>query len=473
MTATLFQVLGGLGLFLFGLRLLSDTLQKVVGNRIKAVLGTLTKRPIYGLLLGALTTAVVQSSSATTVVVVGLINAGLMDFAQSVGVILGANIGSTILPQIVALNPEQLALPAIGFGMLIHLFFRDSNVKDIGLVFVGFGMLFLGLVLMKYAIPSEAQGLIQKLFLLSSGDLKGALVGLAVGTIATAVVQASGITVGIIVLLASQGMVSDLNQAMPLVLGCSIGTCATALLASIGTDVGARRAAVSHTFFNIFGAFLTLVVLYKFYIWIVPKMGGGLGQQIANFHVMVKLVDAFLFLPIVGPFSRFIAWLVPPKVVEKPGIETPQHLDDRFIGEPVIAIELAVKEIVRLGEISRSMIKHAMDGFMYNDKALLDRVEVYRAAVQSLREATLDFVIRISEQDLSREHRERVPKLILSLNNFDRVAGYAVRLLELGRIKVSKNIPMVGTALKELKNVYREVDVMLTEVSAYLPEFKR
>lgn len=473
MKATLFQVFGGLGLFLFGLHLMSDALQKVVGDRMKRVLATLTRRPLYGLLLGTLVTAIIQSSSATTVMVVGLINAGLMNFVQSIGVILGANIGSTVLPQIVALNPGQLAFPAIGLGMVLHLFFKGSKVKDSGLVLLGFGMLFLGLVLMKDAIPPETKVMIQKLFLLSSGGLKGAFIGLAVGTVATAIVQASGITVGIIVMLASQGMVGDLKEAIPLILGCNIGTCVTALIASIGSDSESKRAAVSHAFFNLFGAFLTLVVFYRFYLWFIPKMGGSLAHQIANLHVMVKLVDALLFLPIVTPFSRFISWIVPARIVEKLRIEVPQYLDDRFVEEPVVAIELAIKEIVRLGEISRNMIKYAMDGFIYNDEVLLDRVEEYGKAVRSLREAISRYVIRISQQDLSKEEAERVPRLILSVNNFDRVAGYAVRLLELGRTKVSENIPLVGSALNELKNTYREVDTMLTEVSGYLPEFKR
>ncbi|MBE9582773.1 MAG: Na/Pi cotransporter family protein [Proteobacteria bacterium] len=471
--ATLFQVFGGLGLFLFGLHLMSDSLQKVVGGRMKRVLATLTKRPVYGLLLGTGVTAIIQSSSATTVMVVGFINAGVMDFVQSVGVILGANIGTTVTTQIVALKLDQWALPAIGLGMTLHLFFKDSKVKDSGLILLGFGMLFLGLVLMKKAIPPEAQDIIRNLFLLSSGSLKGILIGLTVGTIATAIVQSSSVTVSIIVVLASQGMVAGLKEAIPLILGCNIGTCITALIACIGADTDSKRAAVCHTFFNVFGAFLTLVVLYQPYLWLIPRIGGNLAHQIANIHVMIKLVDAALFLPIVGPFSRFISWIVPARAVVRPAIETPQYLDDRFIEEPLVATELAIKEIVRLGEISRNMIKYAMDGFMYNDVVLLNRVEEYRPAVRSLRQAIFEYVIQISRQDLTKEDAERVPKLILSLNNFDRVAGYAVRLLELGRTKVSKDIPMVGAALTELKNIYRDVDTMLTEVSAYLPEFKR
>ena len=202
-------------------------------------------------------------------------------------------------------------------------------------------------------------------------------------------------------------------------------------------------------------------------------IGGSLAHQIANLHVMIKVVDAFLFIPFVGPFSRFIARMVPDRAVEKPSIETPRYLDDRFMREPVVAIELAVKEIVRLGQISRNMIKYAMDGFMYNDEVLLDRAEAYRKAVGVLREAVSHYVIQISRQDINAEEAERIPRLILAVNNFDRVAEHVMRLLELGRTKVSKNIPLVGSALKELKNTYREVDRMLTEVSANLPEFKR
>jgi phosphate:Na+ symporter len=470
---SLLQVFGGLGLFLFGLRLVSDCLQKVVGYRMKNVVATLTKRPLYGLLLGIIVTGIIQSSSATTVMVVGLVNAGLMSFVQSIGVILGANIGSTILPQIVALNLEEWAFPAIGVGMVLHLFFKNARVKNNGLVLLGFGMLFLGLGLMKDAIPPGTHRLIQDFFILSSGSFKGILTGLTVGIIATAVVQASGVTVGIIVVLASQGIVTDLTQAIPLILGCNIGTCVTALIASIGTNFESKRVAVSHTFFNIFGAFLTLVIFYRFYLWFIPEIGGSLAHQIANLHVTVKLVDALLFLPVVGLFSRFISRIVPAKVVRKPSIETTQYLDDRFVNEPVVAIELAIKEIVRLGQISRNMIKYAMDGFIYNDETLLDRVEAYRKAVRTLREAISRYVIQISQQDLTEKEAERVPKLILSVNNFDRVAGHAVRLLELGRTKVSKNIPLVGSALNELRSTYREVDAMLTEVSQYLPEFRR
>jgi phosphate:Na+ symporter len=473
MKAVLFQVFGGLGLFLYGLHLMSESLQRVFGDKMKRGLGSITRRPVYGLLLGTIVTGIIQSSSATTVMVVGLVNVGLMSFFQSIGVILGANIGTTVTAQLVAFNPEQWALPAIGLGMVLHLFFKAAKVKDSGLILLGFGILFLGLVLMKKAIPTESHQIIKDLFLLSSGSPKGILIGLTVGTIATAIVQSSSVTVSILVMLASQGMVGDLKEAIPLILGCNIGTCVTASIASIGTDVDSKRAAISHTFFNFFGVFLTLVIFYQFYLWIIPKIGGSLAHQIANIHVMIKLMDAFLFLPIVGHFSRFICWVVPARAVEKPGMETPQYLDDKFVEEPVIAIELAIKEIVRLGEISRNMIKYAMDGFMYNDARLLNRVEKYGRAVHSLREAISRYVIQISQQDLSEEEATRIPMLILSVNNFERVAGHSLRLLELGRTKVSKNIPLMGSALNELKRIYREVDTMLTEVSKYLPEFKR
>ncbi len=198
-----------------------------------------------------------------------------------------------------------------------------------------------------------------------------------------------------------------------------------------------------------------------------------MARQVANVHLAIKVVSGVVFFPFVMPFSRLVAWMVPEKVEERPELEKPQYIADRFIETPPVAIELAIKEIVRLGEICRNMIKYAMDGFMYNDKVLLNHVEEYSKAVHSLQAAIFRYVIEISQQVLSEEEAEMVPKLILSVHNFDRVAGYAIRLLELGRIKVSKGIPLVGSALNELKNIYREVDAMLTEVSGYLPGFKR
>jgi phosphate:Na+ symporter len=237
--------------------------------------------------------------------------------------------------------------------------------------------------------------------------------------------------------------------------------------------VEAKRAAVSHSFFNIFGAFLTLVVLYPVYLWAVPIIGGDLANQVANFHVMVKTLDALLFLPIIKPFASLIARIVPEKVEAKPAIETPVYIDERYVKKPMIAIELAIKEILRLGQISRSMVKYAMDGFLYNDETLLNRVGVYKQGADKLRKAILEYVVELSRQDLSKEDIEQVRRMILSLNNFSHVSGHAVNLLELGKIKVSKSVRMVGTALNELKRVYRDVDTLLTEVSNLLPEFKR
>jgi len=458
---------------MFGIHLMSEGLQKAAGNKIKRGLSTLTSRPIYGLFLGTLVTAIVQSSSASTVMVVGIVNAGLMEFAASMGIILGCNIGNAVTAQIVALKIEECALPVIGLGMVLYIFFKPVRVKNIGMILLGFGMLFLGITFMKDAIPPDAQEFIGKLFLMSGAGFKGTLIGLAVGTIATIIVQASGVTVSLIVVLALQGLVTDLRGVIPLILGCNIGTCVTALIASMGTNIDSKRVAVAHTFFNVIAAVVTLVVFYPFYLWLIPKIGGNMAHQVANVHLAIKVVSGLVFVSFVAPFSRLIAWMMPGKVEERPELEKPRYLANRFIKTPSIAIELATKEVVRLGELCRNMIKYAMDGFMYNDETLLNRVEDYRKAVRSLRDEISRYIIEVSRQDLSEEEAKTVPKLVLSVNNFDRVAGCAVRLLELGRAKVSKNIPLVRSALNELKNTYREVDAMLTEVSGYLPGFKR
>lgn len=471
--ATLFALIGGVGLFMFGINLMSEGLQKAAGNRIKSILSKLTGKSIYGLILGTVVTAIIQSSSATTVMVVGFVNAGLLEFTQSLGVILGANIGTTITTQVVALKLDQFALPAIGLGMILYLFFDARKIKQTGKAIMGFGLLFLGIVIMKNAIPSEARDTIRHLFLMSSGTLKGTLFGLLVGTVATAVVQSSSITVSLIVILAFQGMVTDLTEVIPLILGCNIGTCTTALLASLKTDRAAQRAAAAHTFFNLFGALMTLTVFYHFYLWIIPKIGGSMPHQIANLHVMIKLVDALFFIPIVKPFSRFLTWVVPEKRIPAKELARPHYLIEGAKQDPTVALELAIKETVRFGGICRAVIKTAMDGFTYNDEQLLKKGDQYAQAARTLRNTIMEFVIELSAHDISEDEAKRVSDLIVSLYNFDKILTQGRKLLSLGRTKIAKNIPLAGPALEQLRVVYREVDEALTEVSTRLPEFHR
>lgn len=471
--ATLFALAGGIGLFMFGIHLMSEGLQKAAGNRIKSILARLTGKPIYGLLLGTVVTAIIQSSSATTVMVVGFVNAGLLEFTQSIGVILGANIGTTVTTQVVALKLDQFALPAIGLGMILYLFFDTRKIKQTGQAIMGFGLLFLGIVIMKNAIPPEARETIRHLFLMSSGTLKGTLFGLLVGTVATAIVQSSSITVSLIVILAFQGLVTDLREVIPLILGCNIGTCTTALLASLKTDRAAQRAAAAHSFFNLFGAFMTLTVLYHFYLWVIPKIGGSMPHQIANLHVMIKLVDAVIFIPIVGPFSRFLTWIVPEKRIPAKEFARPHYIIEGAKQDPTVALELAIKETVRFGGICRAVIKTAMDGFTYNDRTLLDRGYKYAQAARKLRNIIMNFVVELSAQDISEEDAKKISDIIISLYNFDKVLTQGRKLLRLGRIKAVRKIPLAGPALEQLKTIYREVDEALTEASTRLPEFHR
>ncbi len=452
---------------------MSEGLQKAAGNKIKTILAKLTGKPIYGFFLGTVVTAIIQSSSATTVMVVGLVNAGLLEFVQSVGVILGANVGTTVTTQVVALKLDQFALPAIGMGMILYMFFKKSKIQQAGISILGFGLLFLGIVIMKNSIPPEARGLMRSLFLMSSGTVSGTLFGLLIGTIATAIVQSSSITVSLIVILAFQGLVTDLREAIPLILGCNIGTCTTALLAALKTTRESQRAAIAHTFFNVFGAILTLTILYPFYTWFIPKLGGSLAHQIANLHVAIKLVDAILFIPITRPFARLITRIVPEKKSLEMELSTPQYLLRDVIDDPPVAIELAVKELVRLGELCRIMVKHAMDGFTYNDTTLLKKGITYGKAAKNLRNAIMDYIITLSTEDLSEKDAKRVSELFISIYNFDRVMDQAERLISMGKTKAAENIPLFGSALNELKRTYREVDDALTTVSSYLPEFKR
>ena len=471
--AIFIALFGGIGLFMYGIHLMSKGLQRWAGNKIKAILSRLTGRPIYGLLLGTIVTAIIQSSSATTVMVVGFVNAGLLDFVHSIGIILGANVGTTVTTQIVALKLDQLALPAIGLGMVMYLFSRSSSFRHSGAALLGFGLLFLGIAIMKNSIPPEAQGLIRRLFTLSSGTLSGTLLGLLIGTVATAVVQSSSITVSLIVILAMQGTVHSLDEALPLILGCNIGTCVTALLASVKASREAIRVALAHTFFNVFGAFFTLVIIRPFYLWAIPALGGDLARQIANVHVMIKLVDAVIFLPIVRPFASLITRLVPEEKSVAIDLGEPRYLMKEYTAEPPVGLAIALKEILRLGWLCRAAVKASMDGFTYNKKELIEKGQTYADAASRLQKTIMDFLTSLSSQDLSEEEARQARDLILSLYHFARVINEVRELIHLGKIKISKNIPLSSKALNELKKVYREVDAAFSEIQTLLPEFAR
>jgi phosphate:Na+ symporter len=300
------QVLGGVGLFLFGIKLMSDALQDLAGDRMRQLVGSLTSTPVRGVLIGTLVTVLIQSSSGTTIMTVSFVHAGLMTLKQAVGVIMGANIGTTVIAQVIAFKIKNFALPVIGIGMLFAVFGKSKRQKYIGNGLVGFGLLFLGMQTMEGAMDF-LQGR-KDLFMMFS---RNPLLGVLVGTLVTMVVQASSATIGLTIAMASQGLLS-LDAAVPILLGDNIGTTITAVIASLGSNRSAKQAAAAHVMFNVIGVviFMTILPIFK---TVISMTSSDIARQLANAHTLFNVTNTCLFLPFTSAFVKLIQFVVPGK----------------------------------------------------------------------------------------------------------------------------------------------------------------
>ncbi|MGA1842885.1 MAG: Na/Pi cotransporter family protein, partial [bacterium] len=332
-----FGLIGGLGLFIYGIHLMGEGLQKAAGDRMRKILSCLTNKPIFGVLVGAGITALIQSSSATSVMLVGFVNAGLMTFTQAVGVIMGANIGTTVTGQLIAFKLTKAALPAIGIGFALSFFSKKIKYKNIGEVILGFGILFLGLKIMMDSVAFlRNHEAIVNLFILA-GNKKNPIIGPILGVLAgmsiTMIVQSSSATIGLLIALASSQLVT-IDAAIPILLGDNIGTCITALLASIGTTLPAKRTALSHALFNIVGTIIVLLLLSPYEKLIVFLSKGNIARQIANAHTLFNVMNTIIMLPFISYFVKIVSFIIPGGDSD---LQLKNHyLDRRLIKTPVI-----------------------------------------------------------------------------------------------------------------------------------------
>src|SRR4030043_578983 len=300
------QVLGGLALFIFGMTTLSDSIQKITSNSLKSVINILQKKPWASVLVGLVITSIIQSSSATSVMTIGFVNAGLMTLKTSIGIIMGSNIGTTITAQIVSFNIiDALSYPLIIIGFLLFFISKRRRYKNIGMAILGLGILFLGMNTMKGSLEPLKDNIDFKNFLLTFS--KNPFLGLLVGIIMTVILDSSSATIGVLIALAAQGLM-PITAAVPVLFGDNIGTCATALIASAGTTVTARRTAFAHLLFNIFGTILFFTLLYGFKLGplLLPRIGNTVPHQIANMHTIFNLTTAIILFPMIGLFEKMV-----------------------------------------------------------------------------------------------------------------------------------------------------------------------
>lgn len=358
------QLLGGIGIFLFAIKLISDSLQVVAGDRLRYIISAMTKTPLLGVLAGTITTVLIQSSSATTVMTVSFVDAGLMSLRQAIGVIMGANIGTTVTGQIIAINIKDYVYVFVAAGALLLFLGKSKTQKAMGSGLIGFGLLFIGMQTMESSMSFLRSN--SNFFLAFSST---PLLGILAGTILTLLVQSSSATVGLTIALATQGLL-PLEAAIPIILGDNIGTTITAILASIGTNRAAKQACVAHILFNVVG----VCIFYPFlslYVDLISKTADSVAHQVANAHTLFNLINTCLFLPFVSYFVVFIRKLVPDQPVKK---STSSHLlDDKLINtSPVMAVDAIRHECAHMGFLVVSLMDSVFDVFFNKNKEAID-----------------------------------------------------------------------------------------------------
>ena len=449
-------IMGGLGLFLYGMNLMGDGLQKSAGSKLKRIIELLTSNVIMGVLVGMVVTMVIQSSSATTVMVVGFVNAGIMSLTQAIGVIMGANIGTTITAQLVSLDVDFLAPVALGIGIVIYMFSNKPKHKNIAEILIGFGILFTGMDFMKEAVKPLAgyQGFTDMLLSFGHHPILGVLMGFAI----TAIVQSSSASMGMLIALASQGLI-PITAALPILYGENIGTCVTSLISSIGASRNARRAAIMHLTFNVLGSMIFMFILSKPIVAIVTAIDPtDAARQIANAHTLFNILNVIVLLP----FNKLIVKLALKLVPETKGEQDDddkvvKYIDDRMIETPSIALANIVKETLRMGEKSKESLNAAMDGIVDKSKEKIELSFKREKLINELRKSILNYLLKLSKASLNEDSRETVDALFNTVNDIERIGDHAENIAELAKDIVDLEISFSDVGIGELKDMYNKV----------------
>ncbi len=456
-----FQFLGSLALFIYGMQQMGEGLQKTAGKKLKKILALLTTNPLMGVVVGALVTAIVQSSSATSVMVVGFVNAGLMTLAQSVGVIMGANIGTTVTAQMVAFRLGDYALHAVAIGVITHMFSKRKKVQYIGQVLLGFGILFLGMNGMSDTMRPLRDSVV--FFELMEQFAAYPILGVAIGAGVTVIVQSSTAAMGILLGLFAVGAIS-FQAGIPIILGSNIGTTITAMLSAIGANISAKRAAAAHFIFNILGTGVIVVLLY-----IIPNFAAAIEESmigfsnlfgmtpsperlVANTHTIFNIINTLIWLPFVGLIVTLVNRLIPGDDVSlKRGLS---YLDDRMLETPSLAAEQLKHEVARMLEISTDMVEDVRQAFLDNDLELVKSIQKKEEILNELEEELLVFLTKIPQASLSEEDIRTIDMYFLIIDAIESIGDDADELSKLLVEHIDNKCTFSDTAQKSLQNIF-------------------
>ncbi|KON90249.1 sodium-dependent phosphate transporter [Sporosarcina globispora] len=450
----LFEFLGGLGIFLYGIKTMGDGLQKSAGDRLRDLLDRFTTNPLMGVLAGVLVTILIQSSSATTVITVGLVSAGFMTLRQAIGVIMGANIGTTVTAFIIGIDIGEYALPIIALGSILLFFFKNKKVHNVGQIVFGFGALFYGLELMSGGM--KPLGTLEAFHDLTINMSSNPILGVVVGTVFTVIVQSSSATIGILQGLFSEELI-NLDAALPVLFGDNIGTTITAVLAAIGASVAARRAAAVHVLFNLIGTTIFLILLKPFTLMIETlqgKMDLNPEMTIAFAHGIFNTTNTIIQLP----FVAVLAWIVTKLIPGEDAVADykAKHLDPVFIEQsPSIALGQSKEEVLRMGTFSVRGLEETVQYLKTGNQKHSDSAYQLEDAINNLDRKITDYLIKLSTSSLSANESAEHTMLMDTVRDIERIGDHFENVIELIDYKQANKVSITDSAMSDLEQMFK------------------
>lgn len=459
--ANILSMAGGLGLFLFGIRTMGDGLENAAGAKLKRMLEVLTGNRFLAVLVGFIVTAIIQSSTATTVMVVGFVNAGMMSLAQAVGVIMGANIGTTVTSLLIALNFSSVAASSVLVGVILMLASKKTVVKNLGAIFTGFGLLFLGIDMMSDSMAPlrESAGFMNFIVTVSESPLRP-LFGIILGIVMTAVLQSSSASVGVLQTLAMQGLV-PLKFSVFVLFGQNIGTCLTALFSTVGAKKNSKRAAVIHLLFNLIGTgiFILIALLTPYVEWI-EKLSPDPMAQIAISHIVFNIVSTVVMFPFAKVLVKLSCLLVP----GKDDSESEMHckfIDDRLLNTPPFAVMQVSKEVARMAKLARDNFETSAHALINRSDKDLDKVMENEEIINYLNHHITSYLVKLNALDITDSDSDYIARVFHAINDIERVGDHAINLAEAAQHNIGEGLKFSDPAREELNQLCGSVVTLL------------
>ena len=461
--SVILSLAGGLGLFLYGMHIMSDAIEKAAGEKLRSILEFFTKNKYTGMLVGIIFTAIVQSSSACTVMVVSFVNSGLMNLFQAAGVIFGANIGTTVTSQLVSFNLSEYAPAFLFLGVVGVMFCKNKKIIKISEVILGFGILFMGLSVMSSAMAGLREDPGVRSLLQS---LESPLLGILVGLVLTAIIQSSSVTVSIVLLMCTQGLLT-LDISLFIILGCNIGSCGSALLASLAGKKDAKRAAMIHFLFNVIGSTIVYVIFKLGMPWIIDMLhkisGADLGRCVANAHTMIKVFQVIILLP-------FSSWIVKLTYKIIPGEEKKvnyrdsyqlEYIGDKVLFNPATALVNVINEIERMAYLSNENLNRAMNALITLDKDDIEEVYEVEKNINFLNKSITDYLVKVNQENLPIEDKKSLGALFHVVNDIERIGDHAENVADAAKRREELGVEFSKEATREMGEMLNMVNTIV------------